>query len=98
MDCYYSDGSKHDCCTHQHYCMFNPKLGELEAKIDDLEKKLNHWRLQLSNFISGEYYTNVAYATIKDNIKILENDLRQLRLFELKIINREIDGYGFLES
>lgn len=96
--CYYSEGGKHDCCNHSHYCIFNPKRAELESKITKLEKKLAHWRLQLSNIISGDCYTSESYATIKKNVKLLENDLRELRLFEFKVINGDIDGYGFLES
>lgn len=96
--CYYSDGSKHKCCTHSHYCIFNPKRIELQDKITKLEKKLEHWRLQLSNFLTGEFYTSESYATIKQNVKLTESDLRQMRLFEMKVLNGDIDGYGFLES
>ena len=70
----------------------------LETKITRLDNELKHWKLQLSNVLTGEYYTSESYAKIKKKIKLLENDLRQLRLFELKVINGDIDGYGFLES
>ena len=63
-----------------------------------LNKKLNYWKLQLSNYVTGEYYTSESYKDIKKNIKILEEDLRQLRLFELKVINGDVNGYGVLES
>lgn len=93
--CFYSEGSKHDCCTHQHYCIFNDKRIALEKQIKNLlDKRLLH-RQQLENLQTGECYTEADYETTKKELKIIENDLRQLRLFEHKILNKEIKGYGF---
>jgi len=93
--CYYSGGSKHECCTHQHYCIFNSKRIALEKQIKKLlDKRLLH-KQQLENLQTMECYTEANYETTKKELKIIENDLRQLRLFERKILNKEIKGYGF---
>ena len=63
-----------------------------------LNKKLDYWKLQLSNYLTGEYYTSESYKDIKKNIKLLEKDLRQLRRFELNVMNGDVNGYGVLES
>ncbi len=93
-ECYYSEGDKHECCTHQQYCIFNSKRVELERQIMVLSDELHHHKQQLDNIRSGECYTNADYKDTKKKIRILKMDLRQLRLFQLKAINGEIDGYG----
>ena len=94
--CYYSEGSKHQCCTHPHYCIFNKNRENLEKQIGNLLTKLNHLEQQLSNIRSGEYYTTSKYNETKKQIKIIRTDLKNLRIFENKILKKEIDGYGFV--
>ena len=94
--CYFSEGTKHGCCTHQHYCIFNSNRINLEKEIGRLLKRLEHLELQLSNLRSGEYFTTANYSETKKEIKIIKTDLRNLRLFENRIIKKEIDGYGFI--
>lgn len=96
--CYYSAGNKHDCCTHQHYCIFNPKRTELSERITKVQSQLEFWKNVLSNLLVGDCYVDKGYKEVKKKIDVLELDLKQLRLFELKVINGDIDGYGFLES
>ena len=42
-----------------------------------------------------ECYTSSDYETTKKDLNIIENDLRQLRPFQKKILDKEIDGYGY---
>lgn len=91
--CYYSKGTKHDCCTHQHYCIFNSKRTELERQLQLITDELQHHEQQINNLRSGECYTDVDYEETKNKIRILRLDLKQLRLFQLKAIKGEIDGY-----
>lgn len=93
--CYYSPGEKHECCTHQHYCIFNNKRIALEKQITKLLNKRECLKNQLRNLLTNEYYTSANYNTTKKELKIIENDLRQLRLFQKRIFDKEIDGYGF---
>lgn len=93
--CYYSEGDKHECCTHQHYCIFNNKRVILEKQITKLLNKREHLKQQLENLLTEENYTSANYNTTKKDLKIIENDLRQLRLFQKRILNKEIGGYGF---
>lgn len=97
-DCCYSDGDKHSCCSHQHYCIFNSNRIKLEQQISKLCYDLEYNKQQLSNIRNQDCYTSANYSDTKYIIRILENDLRQLRLFEKKIIDGEIDGYGFQHS
>ena len=94
--CYFSEGTKHKCCTHQHYCIFNSNRIALEKQIGQLLRRLNHLELQLSNLRSGEYFTTANYDETKKEIQIIKTDLRNLRLFENRILKKEIDGYGFI--
>lgn len=94
--CYYSLGTdKHSCCTHQHYCIFNKNRINLEKNIHQLETEL-HKRIIDLKFIKNEGTSNCAdYEATKQRIKILNMDLDHLRKFRNKIINKEVQGYGF---
>ena len=94
--CYFSEGTKHECCTHQHYCIFNTNRVNLEKEIGNLLSRLADLELQLSNLRTGEYYTTANYEDTKKQITIVKTDLRNLRQFENKILKKEIDGYGFV--
>lgn len=96
--CSYDGGSKHSNCSHPNYCIFNENRWELMKKITHIEQELNFWKLQLNNLRNGGYHTTVTYSEVKKKIKSLELDLKNLRLFEFKVINGDIDGYGFVES
>ena len=96
--CYYSPGDdKHICCTHPHYCIFNPNRIQLETDITKLENEL-HQRIYDLKFIKNEGTPNSAdYEATTERIKILNTDLEHLRKFRNKIIeNKEAKGYGFV--
>lgn len=95
--CYYSPGDdKHSCCTHPHYCIFNPNRIRLETDITSLENEL-HQRIKDLKFIKNEGTENCAdYEATTNRIRILNEDLDHLRKFRNKIIeNKEVQGYGF---
>ena len=53
--CYYSPGTdKHTCCTHQHYCIFNPNRTELERQITSLENEITNFKKIKNAAINGE--------------------------------------------
>lgn len=94
--CYYSPGhDKHSCCTHQHYCIFNPNRIELENQINDLSNDLHSHIQSLNALKTGRNYTNANYRETKEAIKLLNEDLGNLREFEKKIKNKEVKGYGY---
>ena len=96
--CYWSPGEdQHECCTHQHYCIFNNNRIQLETDITKLENEL-HQRIHDLKFIKNEGTNNCAdYEATKNRIKILNSDLEHLRKFRKKIIeNTEVKGYGFI--
>ena len=94
--CYYSSGTdKHSCCTHQHYCIFNQHRIMLEKQINDLSTELHSHIQSLNALKTGRYYTNADYRETKEAIKLLNEDLGNLREFEKKIKNKEVKGYGY---
>ena len=96
--CYWSPGEdQHECCTHQHYCIFNNNRIQLETDITKLENELPQ-RTHDLKFIKNEGTNNCAdYEATKNRIKILNSDLEHLRKFRKKIIeNTEVKGYGFI--
>ena len=97
-ECNYSPGQdKHSCCTHPHYCIFNPKTIQLEKSIHALEIEL-HYRIECLNFIKKEGTSNCAdYEQTKSRIKILNNDLNRLRKFRSRIIEKGGRAYGFIQ-
>ena len=97
--CYYSPGTdRHECCTHQHYCIFNPNRIRLETNIIKLENEL-HQRIHDLKFIKNEGTNNSAdYEATRERITILNTDLENLRKSRKKIIeNKEVKGYGNME-
>lgn len=97
-ECYYSPGTdKHSCCTHPNYCIFNPKVIQLENSIISLEKEL-HYRNKSLEFIKKEGTPNTLdYKTNKSRIKTLNEDLNKLRKFKENIIKKEVKEYGFIQ-
>ena len=97
-ECYYSPGTdKHSSCTHPHYCIFNKNRINLENNIHELENEL-HQRIHDLKFIKNEGTNNCAdYEATKKRIKILNADLEHLRKHRKKIINKEVNGYGFVQ-
>ena len=96
-ECYYSPGTdKHSCCTHPNYCIFNPKRIQLEKNIHSLEQEL-HYRNKSLHFLKKEgTHNTLDYETNTSRIKILNNDLKELRKFRDNIIKKEVKAYGFI--
>ena len=96
-ECNYSTGNKHSCCKHPNYCIFNNKRIQLEKSIHSLEKEL-HNRNKSLDFIKKEGTNNTLdYETNKKRIKILNEELNNLRKFKDKIIENEVKKYGFIQ-
>ena len=95
--CYYSPGQHdhHSCCTHQHYCIFNENRITLEKQINNLSNELHYHTKALNALKTGRNYTNANYKVTKERIKLLNEDLGNLRNFEKKIKNKEVKGYGY---
>lgn len=95
--CQYSPGpDKHILCSHQHYCIFNKNRIRLDTDINKLESEL-HEKITNLKFIKNEGTDNCAdYEATKNRIRILNEDLENLRNFRTRIIeNKEVKGYGF---
>ena len=96
--CYWSPGTdKHSCCTHPHFCIFNPNRIRLDNDIHKLETEL-HQRITDLKFIKNEGTSNSAdYEATRERITILNNDLSNLRKSRKNIIERRLKGYGFIQ-
>lgn len=97
--CYYSPGAdKHSCCTHPHYCIFNPNRIRLDNNIHEIETEL-HQRINDLKFIKKEGTPNCAdYEITKARIKYLNADLEHLRKHKQKIIKNKVKAYGYVET
>ena len=71
-DCNYSPGDdQHECCTHNHYCIFNENRTKLEKDIHELETKLNKFENIKNAAINGEiiYHSDLdSYYTINVDV------------------------------
>lgn len=94
--CYYSPGTRHSCCTHSYYCIFNNNRINLENQINTLSNELHMHINNLNALKNGKTYTNANYGETKESIKLLNDDLNRLREFEKRIKNKEVKGYGYM--
>ena len=97
--CNYSEGGKHSCCTHSHYCIFNKKRWILETKLTGLLKEYHRLDTLRISYILG-HYVDVEYDEIIRKMNVVEDDIKRLNTFKKNILNKRIDGYGYevLES
>ena len=66
--CYYSKGTKHELCSHQNWCIFNPKRIKLEETINKLTKILKKAEKQYNQqLINGDelIFTDEDLESIK---------------------------------
>lgn len=96
--CHYNDGSKHECCNHQHYCIFNEKRWELETKIMDTWREHDKLKRLHNSYLKGYYCGDVDYNFLLKKLDLVRHNLSRLVEYKNKIIKGEINGYGFLES
>lgn len=98
--CYYSEGGKHDCCTHQGYCIFNENRVKLEQKIGDTLREYYELKKLRDSYLKGYYCGNIDYDFLLKKLNLLRHNISRLVQFKDKIINNEVDGYGYavLES
>jgi len=98
--CYYSSGSKHECCTHQQYCIFNQKRDQLERKIRKNWLKYYELKKIYNSYLKGYYCRDIDYDFLLKKLDLVKHNISRLVQFRNKIINGEVDGYGFeiLES
>ena len=62
-----------------------------------LVKQLNELQKELHSIHKGDCYTETNYNELKDKIRLLKTDIRHLRLFEMKIKDNKVSGYGKME-
>jgi len=90
--CYYSKGTQHKCCTHQHYCIFNNNRHTLEQDIHQLEQKITTFENIKNAAINGEiiYHQELDpyYTTNGTDVKLEDKFLNALNV---KIDNLKYD-------
>lgn len=96
--CYYSEGGRHKCCTHQHYCIFNENRVRLEMKIMDNWREYYSLKKLYNSYLKGDYTGELDYDFLLKKLNIVKSNISRLVLFEKKIIDGDVNGYGFLES
>ena len=67
----------------------------LEKQINDLSTELHSHIQSLNALKTGRNYTTADYRETKESIKLLNEDLSNLREFEKRIKNKEVNGYGY---
>lgn len=99
MSCNYSDGGKHSCCSHSHYCIFNKKRWALEKKITELSNQYSELKKLKNSYILG-YQCNLDYDVLINQMNIVKESISKLSEFKTKILEKKVSGYGFeiLES
>ena len=79
--CYYSEGTKHELCSHQNWCIFNPKRIKLEETINKLTKILKKAEKQYNQqLINGE-----ELIVTEEDLIAIKNDLKNLKEYEKKV-------------
>ena len=97
--CYYSPGDdKHECCTHQHYCIFNQNRVKLEKKITSNWREYYKLKRTYGSYLKGYYTGDVDYNFLLKKLKMVKSNISRLVAIKEKIIRGDIDGYGFVES
>ena len=93
--CYYSEGSRHSCCTHQHYCIFNKKRWVLETKITSLTKEHDELNRLKNSYVVGNYVGNIEYKDIINRLEVIKEDINNLIQFKKRILGMRVEGYGY---
>ena len=98
-ECNYSEGGKHEYCSHSHYCIFNDKRWSLENKLTKLLKEYDELKTQKNGYIVGDY-CNIDYNKIIKKLNLVQESISRLIEFKQKVLNNEVKGYGYevLES
>ena len=79
--CYYSEGTKHELCSHQNWCIFNPKRIKLEETINKLTKILKKAEKQYNQqLINGD-----ELIFTEEDLEVIKNDLKNLKEYEKKV-------------
>lgn len=79
--CYYSEGTKHELCSHQNWCIFNPKRIKLEETIIKISKLLKKAEKQYNQqLINGD-----ELIFTEEDLESIKNDLKNLKEYEKKV-------------
>lgn len=62
--------------------------------MNRVRNELNHYKRQLINLKTGEYYSSYDLENVKHMVDVLDEDYNQLSLFEKRVKNKEVKGYG----
>lgn len=92
------DGNSHEYCTHQHYCIFNKKREILEKEIMKTWNKYNSLKKSRDSYMVGYYSDVTDYDYLLKRINLIKIKLSRLVKFRQKILDKEVEGYGILES
>ena len=95
--CYYSRGSQHKCCTHQHYCIFNKNRVKLEKQIGEAWRKYYDLKKLHDSYLKGYYTEDIDYRFLLKKIDLVKSNISRLVLIEKKIIDGDVNGYGFMD-
>ena len=106
--CRYDEGSKHENCKHQHYCIFNPKRIELEEQITGLTNELESLKNYDNNLLNGDIVYHDSFKEfieagdfvglrrkVKDCINVKVMELNELVRFRNRVLDGMIGGYGY---
>lgn len=79
--CYYSKGTKHELCSHQNWCIFNPERIKLEETIITISKLLKKAEKQYNKqLINGD-----ELIFTEEDLESIKNDLKNLKEYEKKV-------------
>ena len=89
--CYWSPGDdQHECCTHQHYCIFNHNRTELETNITQLENQIMDFKRIKEAAINGEvvYHKGLSDFYTISSAEYIGLDGKVHHKFDVKLSDR----------
>ena len=93
--CYYSKGSKHECCTHQHYCIFNENRWNLEKQLMKNWREYSELKRLHNSYLRGDYHGDIDYDFLMRKIGSVRQNISRLTQYRTEIIEGKVKGYGY---
>jgi len=92
--CYYDNGSKHELCSHQEYCIFNNKRTSLETTITKLENRIKTLETTITLMEFDDITFNITeYKKTLKKLNTTIDELNKLKKYRENI--KRGDGYGY---
>jgi len=95
--CNYSDGNKHECCTHPTYCIFNENRDRLERQITKLQREYYDLKRLHDNYFKGCYCGDLDFNFLLRKLDLVKHNISRMVKFRKMILDGDVNGYGFMD-